>query len=191
MAVSLQFEICQSSDCSTLTFKETTGAYNSLSNLTGWGSPNETVGAATAATLTVTFASGTAYTINLLTVGFPTADSTIEYEIPGSSIGNSSNSAIADQVITFTYTVTTETSTYTQTIQQAFYCNAQCCVLSMFADLDVECDCSEDQIANALKAYALFKGLVYAANCGSTNNFNSILAQVNKLCVNSNCTNCN
>ena len=65
----LNFEICQSNDCSELTFVETTGLL-SETNLTGWdngllGSSNPTTGDATSAVLTITLASGNTYDIDL------------------------------------------------------------------------------------------------------------------------------
>jgi hypothetical protein len=63
--------------------------------------------------------------------------------------------------------------------------------MSMFLGIDSTCDnCNEDKMDRALKAYALLKGLIAAANCGNSTYFNNILAQVNKLCLNSNCQNC-
>jgi len=193
----LNFEICQSSDCSSLTFVETTGLFSDT-NLTGWddgllGSLNPPTSDAVSAVLTITLASGVTYNIDLFATGlFPTYDNTLEYTIPNESFGYVTGSAIADQIINFTYTVTlSDDSVYTQNIQQAFYCQAQCCVMSMFANIDSGCnDCNADKIEKALNAYALLKGLIYAANCGNSTYFNNILAQVNKLCLNSNCKNC-
>lgn len=192
----LNFEICQSNDCSSLTFVETTGLL-SETNLTGWddgllGSSNPTTGDATSAVLTITLASGNTYDIDLFATGFfPTYNDTFEYVIPNESFGYTTGSAIADQIMSFTYTVVALGETYTQTVQQAFYCQAQCCVMSMFLGIDSTCDnCNEDKMDRALKAYALLKGLIAAANCGNSTYFNNILAQVNKLCLNSNCQNC-
>lgn len=192
----LNFEICQSNDCSSLTFVETTGLLSDT-NLTGWnngllGATNPSTSDATSAVLTITLASGNTYNIDLLATGFfPTYDTNFEYVIPNESFGYITGSPIADQIINFTYTVVALGVTYTQNIQQAFYCQAQCCVMSMFVDIDSTCDnCNEDKMDRALKAYALLKGLIAAANCGNSTYFNNILAQVNKLCLNSNCQNC-
>jgi hypothetical protein len=191
MALQLDFEICQSSTCDTLTFVETTGAYNATSNTTGWGAPNATLASVTSAELTITLASGNSYTIDLLaTTFFPTTDNTFELQLKNSDFGYVDGAKIDDQIITFTYTVIADDVTYTQNYKQAFYCQVQCCVLSMFADIDVECDCSKDKIDNALKAYALLKGLIYSGNCGNTTYFNNILAQLQKLCLNNNCASC-
>jgi hypothetical protein len=86
MSVVLSFEICLESNCSGLSFKETTGAY-SVSNPNGWNTPNDLLSSALTATLTITMASGTAYVINLFTSSFPTIDTDLIYNIPNTSIG--------------------------------------------------------------------------------------------------------
>lgn len=192
MATVISAQVCLSSDCKTLEFIETTGAYNSLSNTTGWGAPNQTTGDATAATLVATNPAGTSYTINLFsTTYFPTTNTSLEYTIPMTSIGLASGASLTDGIWSFTYTVTTNSTTYTYNWTQAFYCQVQCCVYSMFKDLDVECDCSYDTKQKALDAYLLLKGLIYAGNCGNTTEFASILATLQKICLNSDCQTCN
>lgn len=193
MAVVLSFEICEGSGCNSLIFKETTGAYNAETNITGWGAPNEPTSDATAATLTIELGDGTSYTIDLFATGdFPTTDTTFEYEILPTQIGYASDDdQIDDQIITFTYSVTTDSTTYTQVVVQAFYCQVQCCVNTMFVELDFECDCAQNEIDTALKAFAMLQGLKQASGCGNTTNFNNILTQLNKLCANSDCSACN
>lgn len=193
MAVILSFEICQSGGCDSLIFKETTGIYNATTNPNGWGAPNEATSDATEATLEIELGDGSLYTIDLFATGdFPTTDTTFEYEILPTDIGYSSDDdQIDDQIITFTYTVVTGTTTYTQVVKQAFYCQAQCCVNTMFINLDFECDCNKDQIDLALKAFAMLQGLKQASACGNATNFTNILTQLNKLCLNTNCSACN
>lgn len=190
MALQLSFQICQSNTCDALTFVETTGAY-SATNLTGWGTPNVALADATSAILTITLASGNIYTIDLLaTTYFPTNDTTFEYELTNSDFGYTDGGKIDDQIITFTYTVIADGTTYTQTVHQAFYCQVQCCVYSMFKDLNVTCDACSQSKTKAIDAYLLLKGLIYSANCGNTTNFNSQLAILQKLCLGSSCQNC-
>lgn len=189
MSVILSFEICQSSTCGSLIFKETTGAFNANTNPNGWGAPNEDTTDALTAELAIQLADGSTYTIDLkATTFFPTTDTTFEYLINGSDIGY--DGQIDDQIISFTYTVTTSTETYTQTVVQGFYCQAECCVNKMFVDLDFECDCIKDEMDSALKAFAILQGLKYSANCGNATNFNNLLAQLNKLCAGSSCASC-
>jgi hypothetical protein len=192
MALIPNFEICQSSDCKTLTFVETTGAYNAGNNTTGWNAPNATIAAATAAVLTVTYASGTIATIDLFaTTIFPTALTTVQYDLTSTSLGLVADTAIDDQIITFTYTVTSGGTSYHQTKRFPFTCQVRCCVQSMVIGIDIDCDCSDDIIEKYTRAYILYKGLIYSGNAGNVSNFNNILAQLQKLCLNSNCENCN
>jgi len=193
MAVILSFEICQSGGCNSLVFKETTGAYNETTNPNGWGAPNEATSDALTAMLTIDLADGSQYTIDLFATGdFPTINTAFEYQILPTEIGYSADTdQIDDQIITFTYTVTTESGTYTQVVSQAFYCQVQCCVNTMFVNLDFDCDCNKDQVDLALKAFAMLQGLKQASGCGNASNFNNILAQLNKLCANTDCQACN
>lgn len=193
MAVSLSFSICQGSGCDSLTFKETTGAY-SVTNTGGWGAPNRATSTATIATLTITNPSGTSYELDLFATGdFPTDDTTFEYDIDFTDIGLTAGSKLPDGIYTFVYSVTTVSGTtvvYTQTVQQAFYCQVKCCVLSMFKELDVTCDCSKDAKIRAIDAYLMLKGIIYSSGSGCSSNFEEDLAILQKICLNSNCTNC-
>lgn len=190
MALQLSFQICQSNTCDALTFVETTGAY-SATNLTGWGAPNVVLADATSAILTITLASGNIHTIDLLaTTYFPTDDSSFEYTLTNSDFGYTDGSKIDDQIIKFVYTVIADGTTYTQTIRQGFYCQVQCCVYSMFKDLNVTCDACSESKTKSIDAFLLLKGLMYSANCGNTTNFNSQLATLQKLCLGSSCQNC-
>ena len=91
---------------------------------------------------------------------------------------------------TFVYSVTTTNATYTQTIYVPFTCQVQCCVYSMFKDLDAGCDCCDEDRNTMIKAYLLLKGLQYAGNCGNVTEFQSILSELQKICTQSNCSEC-
>jgi len=190
MALQLSFQICQSNTCDALTFVETTGAYNATTNPGGWGAPNATLADVTSVTFTILLASGNSYTLDWTSGDFPTTDTTFEFELTNSTFGYTDGGKIDDQIITFTYTVIANGTTYTQTVHQAFYCQVQCCVYSMFKDLNVTCDACSQSKTKAIDAYLLLKGLIYSANCGNTTNFNSQLATLQKLCLGSSCQNC-
>ena len=191
MAITTQFSICQTGTCDSLIFNDVTGPY-SITNTSGYGTPNESISGATAE-LIVTLADGTITTISLTAAGFPTTDKTLEYIITAEALGYSSGSKIADQLISFTYKVTTALTTIiTQYKTQGFYCQVNCCVNSMFIDLDINCeDCMKSLGDRAMKAYIMLQGLKYSANCGDSTTFTKTLAQLNKLCLNSSCSNCN
>lgn len=192
MAVTLQFTVCQSTNCKSLIFQETTGAY-SATNTGGWGNPNRATSTATTAVLTITPPNGTSYDVNLFTSSFPTTNTSQEYEIEATSIGQSSGSKWPDGIYTFVYTVTTVSGTteiYTQTVKQAFYCQVKCCVYSMFTDIDLDCDCSEDAKVRAIDAWIMLQGLITSAGCGNVSNFEDDLETLQEMCNNNNCSNC-
>jgi hypothetical protein len=190
MSIVLSPNICQSTNCSSLIFKDGTGAY-SINNTSGYGAPNESIAGASAY-LIVTLSDGTSTTINITASGFPTTDTTLEYQIDADDIGYNVGDKIEDQIITIQYRVVTALTTIiVQTIQTALYCQVNCCVNSMFIDLDLECeDCLKTLGARAEKAHLMLQGLKYAANCLDTTTFNKTLTQLNKLCNNSECSNC-
>ena len=195
MAVTLSFNICQSADCKSFVFSETTGEY-SADNTSGWGTPNRDAADAETATLVVTTPDGDDYTFDLFaeSPNWPTVDDDQEFVIDITDIGGSAGSKIADGLYLFRYTVTRTTATpfsYTQQIQQLFYCNAKCAVNKMIAEIDFECDCSVEDINQALKAKAMLYSLELAAACGETDKFDNLLTILDKLTKNTNCNSCN
>ena len=181
--------ICQNSNCSSLVFKDGTGAW-SITNTNGYNSPNESIVGATAS-LIVTLADASVHTITL--TGFPTIDTTLEYTITASDLGYSSTAQITDQILSVQYRVVTALTTIiTQNSQLALYCQVNCCVNSMFLDIDIDCDdCYTLQESKLRKANLMLQGLKYSANCLDTTTFNKTLAQLNKICLNQECSNCN
>ena len=187
MSIVTSFTICQKSNCSSLVFNDTTGPYSS-DNTYGYNSPNESIIGATSE-LQVKLGNGSIVTVVL--TDFPTTDKTKEFTITGLTLGYSTG-IIPDQIIEFTYTITTALSTIiTQVGNQGFYCNANCCVKSMFLDIDLDCeDCMKFKYDTLIKASLMLDGLKYSANCGDTITFNKTLTQLNKICSNSECSNC-
>ncbi len=192
MSVILDFSICASSDCSSLFFEDTTGAYSSV-NTGGFNSPNASTADATAATLAITTPDDDTFSFNLLTQNpaFPTTDSTQLYYVYPSDLGMG-DAALTDGLYKFVYTVTTSTSTYSKIVYQLFYCNIRCCVSNMLLKItDPDCDCQADMIASATRALSLLNSLMYAAKCGNKTVFDKLLRILNKLCRNENCETCN
>jgi hypothetical protein len=181
--------ICQSSNCSSLVFNDTTGAYSS-DNQGGYGTPNKSTSGASAEII-FTLADGNSYTVALPNT-FPTTDSTVEYTIAATDLGYSSTDQIADQIISYQYKVTfSDTTTATQNGQASLYCQVNCCVNSMFIDLDINCDdCLKSLGERAMEAHLMLQGLKYSASCGNSTAFNKTLTQLNKLCQNSECSSC-
>lgn len=186
----LDFNICQLGDCENFIFTETTGAYNATYNTTGWDSPNTATTSATAATLTITDPDGLVNIVNLYTASYPTSTTTQQYVIYGGNLGYSG--AMPDGEWTFTYTITTASSTITQIKKVFFYCNVKCCVYNMFTAIkDLTCgDCIFEKEREAITAMALLESLQNAADCGQSTYFANILSTLNKLCADSTCKTC-
>ncbi len=191
MALQLNFSTCVINGCTQIQFKETTGFY-STANTGGWGTPNIDLTDAVTATLAITpYGSTTTYTIDLLaTTLFPTDNSSFTYDIPLSDIG--SLTSIVDGQWLFVYTVTDATDTYTKSIYKYFYCNVECCVTDMLAELDLSCDCCKDstEYKDYILAWTQLQSLKKAAACGDSDNFTAIKKIIDKLCLNSGCKTC-
>lgn len=194
MALVVQQALCQASNCKSISFSELTGAY-SITNTGGYGTPNPALNTAISAVLEVTTPSNIIYTFNLFTESpsWPTTDTTQEFIIYADDLGGSAGDSIPDGQYTLTYTVGFPASVeYDNTIVKLLYCQAKCCVYTMYADIDdITCDCCADQTLKANKANTLYQSLVAAACRGNSISFNKILTAINKLCSNTNCSNCN
>lgn len=189
--LNLKFDLCVINNCTQIRFSENTGFYNSV-NTTGWGSPNQKLLDTVSATLAITNPGGTTYTLDLYaTTIFPSSILYTTYDIPLASIG--SPTSILDGEWKFVYTVIDDkANTATTTIYKYFYCNSECCVKQMLADLDLSCDCCKDSkdYKNYELAWLQLESLKKAAACGDSTNFAAIKKIVDKLCLNSGCKTC-
>jgi hypothetical protein len=203
MALGLDFEICQSNDCSTIKYSETTGAYDSNNNRTGWGSPNPAIPsfAADVAVLNIEDPDGNTWSLDItagddgdLTVtsdNFPNTDDTISYTITPEDVGQTGT--FTDGLYTFTYEVTVSSTVYKKVKKILIICSTNCCVNKMLADLaDNDCACDDDITNKVRLANLLLWGVKAAARCGNTDQVSKMIKQINKLCgSNSSTCNCN
>lgn len=182
------FDLCQSSDCASLVFKDITGAYSTDSPY-GYGTPNSDITDATAI-VRITLADLTVHEISL--DGFPTTDKTKEYKIESTDLGYDSGKSIPDQIIQIEYIVTLDDdSELIQYGEQALYCNINCCIKSMVKDIDIECDeCSKSSKDKYIDALLGLAGLKYSADCGDKITFNKVLSSLQRICQNTECSNC-
>jgi len=195
LATVINFDVCLDNACDTLTLTETTGAY-SASNLTGWGAPNEIISNITVALLQVTSPSGTVSTIDLLSPvsGLPSSNPSLAYTILNADLGNITT--VEDGHWQFLLHYRTAGGTIYQKVRNyLFYCNTECCVQELLADIEItDCDCCKqediDKINNYTKAKTFLESLKNAARCYQVSNFESIQAVLTKLCRNSTCKNC-
>jgi len=188
MSVVLHFEVCDSRDCKSLLFTETTGAYNVTSNPTGWGAPNELTSDAVSAVLNIVLPSSTSVNINLFTSSYPSVNKTLEYTITSATLGLAANLKLDDGLYVFTYTVVTGTTTYTQVNRVYITCNSKCCVATMLAKIpDKDCNCNDEYICKVLKAYTFYQALVLAGETGQTTKFANLKEILDDMCLSTNC----
>lgn len=145
MAVVLNFSPSDRPD--RIVFNETTGAYDAVTNTTGWGAPNEVVGDAVSATLQF----GVPGLTDLIEIDvsddLPTTNTSLNLSISAEDLGISH---ITSGVWKIIYTVVTGTTTYTTTKYWWFDAHAQ-----QWLDVQLEgMDLSllADPMAHALKA---------------------------------------
>lgn len=192
MATIVNFDVCLDKACDTFTLTELTGVYSST-NTGGWGAPNALTSDITVAILQVTSPGGSVYTINLLSPvsGFPSANPSFDYDLLPGDLGGMTNAADGHWQF-FLYYRTAAGTVYQKTKNYLFYCNSECCVQELLADIDISCDScdNDDKIENYTKASAFLAGLKNAARCFQTSNFDSIQAILTKLCKNSTCKSC-
>lgn len=185
MAVELDYTFCVTENCKNFRFSETTGAYNVVDNINGWGTPNEATSVATAATFTIKDEEAvTLSTYNLYSTGlFPNTNSAIYKELTSSSFNAGTNVVLPDGVYYGTYNVTTPVGTIPKTKAIFIYCSAKTCVYNMFKDArDNACNCSDEALDNAMKAEGYFQALLNAAACNQIESFKNYLTLINNLC---------
>lgn len=185
--LSIDFNICMESDCTTFTLYETTGTY-SATNTGGWGAPNPLTSDMTSAILQVKAPDGTISNINLLTLGFPSSNPSFSYDFLASTVGD-----YEDGKWEFLLYYSDGVTTYQKKHNRLFYCTTQCCIDTMIASVVVEdCNCCEADttVKRYLKAKVFLDALKNAARCFQTDNFTAIKAILDRICANSGCNIC-
>lgn len=200
----LGIHLCQTSNCKTIKFSETTGEYNASSNPGGWGTPNPEVGDVTSTVVSFTLPSGTISTFDSAELGvlnpfaaFPDDTGTLEVSLTMANFGGAATSAFEDGVYSITYTVNglvNGVDTYTATVTQTFFltCQIRCCIDKMFhLASQADCtDCKPEKLNNALEAESYLKAAEFAAACGKIEMAKKHLAKAQWICNSKNCTNC-
>ena len=134
MALVLDFDVCLKDNCTKISVKDITGAYEVNTNPTGWGSPNMAGSAVTTATITI-----------------GTQEETVTTTIPDTPSGDFTFpditlDATADGSYTITYEVTDGTSTIST--EKTFFidCAITCCIQKkVVAKIDkADCNCDQD-----------------------------------------------
>ncbi len=188
-AILLDFNACQSSDCSSINLTEQTGIYSS-DNSGGYGFPNFVTTDATAASIIVTLPSGTQSPVINVFSTFPDSTGDITKTITASDLGLTG--ALLDGIYVINYIVvfTIGGTPYVHSTVKTFFlsCSIKCCIDKMIAKIPIgNCDCNDKALKNALLAYGLYQSLLANGKCGNVNNVNTLLLRLNKLCSATSC----
>jgi len=178
--------------CTGITFNDTTGFYNSVTNSYGWNNnltlwKNQIDGSpyVTAATISISLNGGTATTVSVLDKiqdsVFP--DFELYQYTPVDSTGSNFN--LADGYYTIIYTITDNNeNTYVVDTTFVVYCNVACCVANKAAAVANELcnDCDSQAYEDFLLADGILQALKATAESLGTAEFTKLLNKLQKLC---------
>ena len=176
--------------CTGITFNDTTGFYNSVTNPYGWNNTlwkNQIDGSpyVISATISISLNGGEATTVSVLNKIqdsiFP--DFELYQYTPVDSTGSNFN--LADGYYTIVYTITdSNDATYLVDTIFVVYCNVACCVANKAVLLaDQSCDdCSSQPFEDFLLADGILQALKATAESLGTAEFTKLLNKLQKLC---------
>jgi hypothetical protein len=177
--------------CTGITFNDTTGYYNSVTNPYGWndgatlwktalgGDPH-----VIAATISISLNGGEATTVNVLNKIqesiFP------EFELyQYTPVDTGGNFNLSDGYYNIVYTITdSNEDTYTADTTFVVYCNVACCVANKAAAVAAELcnDCDSQAYEDFLLADGILQALKATAESLGTAEFTKLLNKLQKLC---------
>jgi hypothetical protein len=189
--VSLDFQICISNCCNSLTVLDLTYSY-SPDNLTGWGAPNTNLEDIVSATINVITPDNDSITLDIL------AEIQAEEAITITPTDLGFTDTILDGVYRFYVSINIGTLeepvyvTYEKT--HLFYCNVNKKIDNLIGTLDINGCCKPCATGNAfdkvLLIWTYFLALKNSACCGKVENFKKLLTILNKLLDSKPCKNC-
>lgn len=178
-------------DCKSFDYSQTTGAY-SVSNLTGWGTPNKDLADVASSILVITnHKTGVIYDdINIVSAETSTTNFAFaELFLSSTPIGTEE---IADGIYSFKHTVTfNDDSIITTIAYRTSLCLLNCSIQALTDTmLDTIDDCCTDNKKEILAKYtevmALYDILTKAFRCNNFSAFNSIYSSIELLLMNLN-----
>lgn len=149
--MALELRIDAQANSSSITFFETTCAYDAVTNDTGWGAPNPETADAVSAVLDITQPNNTSVTDTIDLFTYYPSDTGLGYKIFQTALTDPNNTGkIQDGVWTLTYTVgVTEGETvveYDTTCKFLFTANSDCCIAKRVSQLNTTpCDTAYDE----------------------------------------------
>ena len=207
MALLLKLGVELGDACDTVYITDLTGAYNSISNTGGFGSPNSAVGDFSVATLTITryplpdedSTDAVVYDdIDLLTdYSFPSSaelrvilsaeDFTIDDE-------DAELDGFSDGVWKFLYTISTSSgTTYTATKMKLFTCTVDCALLEQAEKIaEDSCNCcdNKDFLEQFLEAYTILQAVKFSGPCSNLTQIGKNLQNITDLLDIMSCRGC-
>jgi hypothetical protein len=176
--------------CTGITFNDTTGFYNSVTNPYGWNNvatlwkTDDNSPYVIAATIDISLNGGAATTINVLNKIqesiFP------EFELyQYTPVDTGGNFNLSDGYYTITYTITdSDEVTYSTDTTFVVYCNVACCVANKAAAVAAELcnDCDSQAYEDFLLADGILQALKATAESLGTAEFTKLLNKLQKLC---------
>ena len=189
----LKTSTCVTEGCTLMTISDVTGTYDSIGNITGWGTPNPDKSSITSATIEIT-APGqiTSTGFNVTSVVVASSSSIQEftlYSLSPSDIGLSS--VFSSGIYEIKYTVVAGEDTYVGYNKIIVTCQEQCCIDKMWAALATKtlcCDCDEFQeFKKVLLASDLLQLLNEAGSCMNLEVVNSTINRIQRICLFNDC----
>jgi len=187
----LDFSVCQSSDCQSFSFNETSGVY-SLSNSGGWGGSNNfDIADAVEARIIVTLPNGTIAPTLTLPTTFPDSTGLVIKTITAGDLGLTGG--LPDGIYNIEYqvdisNVNSNIVSFSARKSTFFSCTVKCCIDKLISKIAAsECDCDDVALKNATLAHGLYLSLLYNAGCGNTTEVATLLTRLTKLCSIQNC----
>lgn len=185
----INFSAHESCDSQNIVFTDTTGSYDAVTNVTGWGAPNSTLGMIQDAEIVVIDPTGTQYNIEWGVFGSFLPNSTNgSFMINMSMLGGTAGTTMTQGLYQIEYRILVaedlSAGTWLSVRKYMFcYSTIKCCVHKMLAALDMcdDCPCDSEK-QTALEAYTLYKAMLYASSCGSITKADKIFKQVSRLC---------
>jgi len=188
MALKLKIDVCEN-NCKYFTFTELTGLYNSLTNTTGYGTPNPTTNSATSAILTITDPDETETEIDLLaTAVFPNSTNS-GINILNTQLGYLQADKLNTGIWEFLYTVITPEGTYTKTKKIIVACKIECEIQNLRLQLINNCSTSDkEELSDKIKELEmLLMAAEAAATCGNLVQAQTLIDSLNDFIDNNDC----
>lgn len=199
-SLQIKFSTCSTNNCSAYNFFDTTGDFNSGTNLTGWGVSNPITSDVDTCTLDVTKPDGIVISLDLLALSGGAFPNAIDIPILITSVLMNSGLKNPDGVYTFVYTCTGDSNNGADvtlwsssiTGQEVFDCQVQCCLDKLFSTIDpIEClDCKDKTLERVIKAYMNLISAKKAICCGQGKRASKLIKNAQFICGQTICESC-